>query len=122
MSKAQYLAAEFRTPKNTRGGILMLTAGDACRLIARAEEEKIRVLGIDSFMLTETSTQPLIEHSVDYSARDFVADSDWRTAIAFIEGRASLGFHFEVVLGDEVTVRKEPNQPPQTTRGKAPRV
>jgi len=113
MTKAQYLVAEFRTHENTRGGILMLTADEACRMIARAEEEKIRVLGIDAFVLTKTSTQPVMEHSIDYSVCDFVADSDWRVATTFIKDRASRGFHFEVVLGDAITIRKEPNQPPE---------
>ena len=106
MSKAQYLAAEFRTPMNTHGGILMLTAEEACRLVRRAEEEKIRVLGIDSFILKDESTQPVLEHSIDYSARGFVSDSNWQTAATFIKERASLGFHFEIVLGDAITIQK----------------
>lgn len=107
MSKARYLEAEFRTPQNTRGGLLVLSADEACRLIARAEEEKIRVLGIDSFVLKGGNTQPVIEHSVDYSVRSFVTDSDWRTATEFIKERASLGLHFEVVLGDVITIQKK---------------
>ena len=106
MNKAQYLAAEFRTPMNTRGGILMLTADEACQLVRRAEEEKIRVLGIDSFILREKSTQPVLEHSIDYSAREFVSDSDWQAAATFIKERASLGFHFDIVLGDVIPIQK----------------
>lgn len=120
MSKADYLEAEFRTQKNTRGGILVLSPDEACRLIARAQEEKIRVLGIDAFILTETTIQPSMEHSVDYSDREFFSDSDWHIATTFIQERASYGFHFEVVLGDAITIPKEPNQPPEPMRAKGP--
>jgi hypothetical protein len=104
--KVREIIAEFQ-PKTLRDyGVLVLTAEDAYRMVRRAEEEKVRVLGIDAFTLSGGSIQPSMEHSIDYSVRSTVSESDWNEAATFIQKKALLGFHFEVVLGDEVLVRE----------------
>src|SRR5256885_185745 len=106
MKKARDIVAEFQAKTQRHYGVLVLSAEDARAMILRAEEEKIRVLGIDAFILRGDSIQPEMEHSVDYSERSTVSDSDWSDAVAFIQKKAPLGFAFEVVLGDQVVIPK----------------
>ncbi len=83
-----------------RGGILFLPATAAVELISRARENNMRVLGVDGFFLTPQTTQPTLEHSVDYS-RDFAstpAFDSWSAAKEFILKRQTLGLVYEVVL------------------------
>jgi hypothetical protein len=51
-----------------RGGILIFTKQDTLEFIEQCRKSGIGILGIDAFFITETSTQPSMEHSVDYSS------------------------------------------------------
>lgn len=66
---------------------------DALQIIEDCRDRKIRVLGIDGFLITSTTTQPLMEHSVDYSN----IKEAWDEAISFIHSKADLGLKFEVI-------------------------
>jgi hypothetical protein len=77
-----------------RGGTLFLDPRAALELVGMARRRGVRVLGIDTFVLTDTETRPLLDHIADYSS----ATSSWDAAEAFIRGRATHGFMFEVVL------------------------
>ncbi|MFA6172977.1 MAG: hypothetical protein WC334_09055 [Kiritimatiellales bacterium] len=102
MSKAIYLADEFRPRATIRGGIAMFTADDAITLIQEAHKRQIIILGIDTFRLTEKTIEPMTDHMLDLSTRGFFADDDWNKSIQFIQERASHGFNFEIVLGDVI--------------------
>lgn len=80
-----------------RGGVLFLTATDALALIDAARAHYKPILGVDSFVLTETTIQPFMEHILDLSSALGTTDT-WSRASSFVEERKSLGFHFEVVL------------------------
>jgi hypothetical protein len=110
MSKAMYLADEFRPRATIRGGTAMFTPADAIALIQEAHERRIVILGIDTFRLTEKTTEPMMDHILDLSMRGFFADDDWEQSIQFIQERASRGFHFEIVLGDVIEIGGRPNQ------------
>ena len=99
-----YLADEFKPRAKIRGGIAMYEAGDAVELIQEAHKRRIRVLGIDTFRLTEKTTEPMLDHILDLSARGFFANDDWDQSIQFIQERTNRQFHFEVVLGDAIEV------------------
>ena len=115
MSTAQDIEAEFR-PKSKRGyGIIMLSADDACAMIRRAQREKVRVLGIDAFLIRGETVQPFMEHSNDYSTRGYYLDSDWDDAVAFIGSKMPLGFVFEVVLDKGILSGPQPNQSSEPT-------
>jgi hypothetical protein len=81
-----------------RGGILFLRATDAVALTEVARQKGIRILGVDGFRLGSNSTQPLLEHSVDFSSEPQETDSWTRTA-DFIR-RQPTDLFFEVVLDD----------------------
>ena len=75
----------------------MLRAPDALDLIDAAQHRQVPILGIDSFVVTETVTQPLMEHSLDLSVGGLPADT-WTEARRFVEQRRESGFLFEIVV------------------------
>jgi hypothetical protein len=87
---------EFVAKGVVRGGTLILPAHHALELVRCCRERGIRVLGLDGFALTETTTQPVMEHSTDYS---WPNDNDaWSRAESFLAERIDSGLQFEVVV------------------------
>ncbi len=102
MSKSAYLEDEFSSRATIRGGILMFQAFDAIDLIKEAQVRRLPILGVDTFRLGESTTEPLIEHMLDLSRKEINLDTNWIEAIRFIEERKDNGFYFEVVIGDMI--------------------
>lgn len=80
-----------------RGGMLFLSAPVAIDYIRAARGVGLKILGIDAFRLTEVATQPLQEHSTDYSSNSEILDT-WIVAESFVRQRMVLGLYFEVVI------------------------
>jgi len=78
------------------GGPLFFPAEIAILIIKDCKENNLRVLGIDAVKITDTYTQPFMDHSVDYSDMPDI----WDEAIEFIESRKHLDLWFEVVISD----------------------
>jgi hypothetical protein len=91
------LEEKFEARGMRRGGILFLPASDAIGLIEAARAQGRPVLGIDSFHITDTTTEPLMEHSIDLSVGEISGDT-WSAASEFVRARSESGFMFEVVL------------------------
>jgi hypothetical protein len=93
---------EFRSAGALRGGVLLLRPHDAIRMVQRCRERQVRVLGIDGFFLTDCTTQPSIEQSIDLSdfhgGRHFV--DCWERAETFLEERKKTDLFFEIVIED----------------------
>jgi hypothetical protein len=88
---------EFLEAGQVRGGILFLPQVEAIRLVKRCSELGIEVLGVDSFILTEQTTQPVMEQSIDLS---WPARKDtWGEATAFLNERFGSRLMFEIVVG-----------------------
>jgi hypothetical protein len=86
------------TPRGImRGGTLLLQPAEAIELIETARARDRRVLGVESFTVTDNATVPLGEHILDLSNARGTFDS-WAAARRFVEERAHLGFVFEVVV------------------------
>ncbi len=75
----------------------MLNAHDALTFIETARRQQRPVLGIDSFIVAETATQPLMEHILDLSGGGLPSDT-WSEARRFVEHRRDSGFMFEIVV------------------------
>jgi hypothetical protein len=75
----------------------MLNVHDALAFIESARQQQRPVLGVDSFVVTETTTQPLMEHILDLSVGGLPADT-WSEARRFVEQRRDSGFMFEIVV------------------------
>ena len=89
------LERNFATKGIHRGGTLFLKASAALDFIEAARQATTLVLGIDTFIITETTTEPLPEHILDCS--ELPADT-WSVARRFVEVRKGSGFMFEIVI------------------------
>jgi hypothetical protein len=78
-----------------RGNLMFFYPNEAILFINKCKSQNRKILGIDAFKITETSTQPVSEHSIDFSFKE--ADN-WSESIKFIEERAKLGLVFEVIF------------------------
>lgn len=87
---------EFGCKAVIRGRLYFYRPDDAIAVIEKCKQYNMRVLGIDAFICTNDTTQPVSEHSVDYS---WTPDS-WPKAAEFIRKRADLGLVFEIVYDD----------------------
>jgi hypothetical protein len=99
------IAREFINRGTLRGGVLLLEPSDALAMIERAEQLGVPVLGIDGFRMTETTTQPDMEHSIDLSSTGHGA---WHEAGEFISARADRGLMFEVVADEDTSDLRQP--------------
>jgi hypothetical protein len=91
------IVTTFESRGLKRGGILLLKPDDAIELVEAARQQRKPILGVDAFTVTETSTQPSMEHSADYSDQSKSIDT-WSAARHHIEKLRDSGFLFEVVV------------------------
>jgi hypothetical protein len=83
-------------------GALLLELPVALRLITRASEEGVPILGVDGFERSDGAVHDSPdEHTADFSAEVAGGHGCWSEAEAFIRERDGLGLLFEVVLGDD---------------------
>jgi hypothetical protein len=87
---------EFASRGVLRGGLILLRAQDALSMVRRCRGEGIEVLGLDGFRLTEQTTQPLMEQSIDLT-KSGNGDS-WARAESFLVARLDQDLYFEVVI------------------------
>lgn len=85
---------EFRHKAILSGGIFMFNPSDALDVIKRCYESNIRITGIDAFVVTESSIQPVPEQSMDYS---YTREGNWLDAENFIKERLNSDLVFEIV-------------------------
>ena len=76
---------------------LLLHPAEAVEFIEAARQQQKPVLGIDSFVITETTTEPQDDHILDLSVGGLPADT-WSEARRFVEERSDSGFMFEIVI------------------------
>ena len=85
----------FLTAKaEMRCNIPLFRYDDAVEFIKLCTDNQRAVTGIDSFKLTDNTTQPVMEHSIDFSD-SFKADN--QQAMNFIEAKSNLNLVFEIV-------------------------
>lgn len=77
---------------------MFLKTSDALDFIEAARQASTPVLGIDTFIITETTTAPLLEHILDCSEGDDLPADTWSVARRFVEVRRDSGFMFEIVF------------------------
>jgi hypothetical protein len=80
-----------------RGSCLLFHSAEAVDFIEAARQRQQPVLGIDSFIITETTTEPLMEHILDLSVSG-LPDDTWSEARRFVEERRDSGFMFEICI------------------------
>ena len=96
---AEEIEEAFRPRGVSRGGLLMLRPLDAVAMVRQAKEQGVRVLGAEAFCLFDHGTQPMLEHSVDFSSSSVPWSQDpWNRAVVHLERYLSCDCYFEVVL------------------------
>jgi hypothetical protein len=100
MNKADQIEREFTSRGILRGGLLLLQPSDAIDMVHRCSEESVPVLGIDAFRIAATTTEPVIEDSIDFSSETRAVRSinAWQEAAQFLRNRQDKGLVFEIVL------------------------
>jgi hypothetical protein len=102
--EAIQLENEFKNKGVNKGGLLLLKANQALTLIERCKEENLRILGIDTFIIKQGVTQPLMEYSIDFTSinegqRDCLsAVETWKRSKFFLENKLESNFFFEIVI------------------------
>ncbi len=76
-----------------RGNTHYYNSEQAVQKIATLKSSQIRIYGIDAAILTKNTTQPFLEHSIDFGK----SEENWDQATAFIISKANLGLMFEIV-------------------------
>lgn len=89
---------EFRGPGVIRGGVFMLGVEDAIRMVERARELGVAILGIDVFRLTASTTQPDSGLILDLSLTGFDRAKSWDNAAQFLRPHVGADLYCEVVL------------------------
>ncbi len=88
---------QFADKALRRGGMLLFRKMDALNFVQACKKQGVDILGIDSFIITDTTTQPSLEHSVDFSDGRFkplVSISDEATSFLL---KQDDHFYFEIV-------------------------
>lgn len=81
-----------------RGAFLKLRPQVALEMVRECRKRGIRVLGLDAFTLTDTTTQPHMAESIDLSWPLRQESQAWDEAEAFLAERLQSDFYFEVVI------------------------
>ena len=92
-----HIEKRFEKRALIRGGVFLLSPGDAIQFVKDCKEQGIAVLGIEGFKIFGQKIQPFQEHSLDFE--DVVEDSHDIT-IKFLEERKDTGLWFEIVSED----------------------
>jgi hypothetical protein len=89
---------KFSNKAIERGGIYFFNAADAMNVIKGCRELGSKILGIDAFQLTENMTQPVLEHSIDFTLNGMSGKGNWSEASDFISERLTHGLMFEIIF------------------------
>ena len=95
MNKIELL---FKDKAIKRYGLDLYSKENALYFIELCRKEKIRILGIDGFFITENSIQPSLANSVDFTMKPFEGDV-YTASSTFLE-TINEKMVFEIVCGD----------------------
>ena len=88
----------------------MFRAPEALKIVQLCRERGIEILGIDGFIITEKTTQPMMENSVDYTTTGKIEPNTWDKAQQFLKRLSNRDFYFEIVTKDPEKSRKSATQ------------
>lgn len=92
-----HIIESFKNQGIARGGLLFFHPDLALQIVDQLEAANVDIFGIDGFKVTETVTQPFMEHSVDFE----YTEKNWERARDFLEKKRDLGLVFEIVARGE---------------------
>lgn len=81
-----------------RGGIYLYSKENALKFVEECKRQDLAILGIDSFYLTDSTIQPSMDNSIDFSRRSF-EKGFFDEAIQFLKQRGD-NLYFEIVCAE----------------------
>ena len=96
-NKIEYL---FKDTVIRRGYIDLYNKEDALRFIDECRKLGVAILGIDGFFLTEKTTQPSSENSIDYTSQSTKVENIYVSAKEFLESKDE-NLYFEIVYDEQ---------------------
>jgi hypothetical protein len=96
--KGKEIVSEFASSAMFRGGVALFPVRTAIEIVKRCKALNIRVFGLDGFFLTETTTEPSLENSIDLSKMEANCHE---LALEFLFERSNSGMYFEVVIPED---------------------
>ena len=100
MTRRDNLQNGFAERRLQRFGLQLYRAIDAIDFVRRCRHLRLRILGIDAFLVFPNGVQPVMEHSIDFSSEgniDLLNDS-WSAAERFLSERDGTSLFFEIVV------------------------
>ena len=94
------ITEEFSYMGIVRGKTPVFRAPEAMKIVQLCYEREIEILGIDSFIITDKTTQPMMENSVDYTTTGKIEPNSWEEAQQFLKRLSDRDFYFEIVTND----------------------
>ena len=79
------------------GGLTLFKPTDALSFITAAKARGVPVLGVETFLVTSSTTEPQMNHILDLSGADTRCDT-WSEAEHFISERSTRSYLFEVTV------------------------
>jgi hypothetical protein len=98
MNKVEKMFIDKALKRSVDRGITFYSKNVALEFVRECKKEGIVILGIDAFFLTETTTQPSMEDSIDFSASSYKGNDIYQDSIVLLETRKD-NMHFEIVCG-----------------------
>lgn len=98
---------EFSSQGLLHGHQYIFRAPIALKIIHTCRERRIRVLGIDGLIIKETSTQPTMEHSVDFTDQASQRNpmDCWQRAEQFLNNEIDSDLYFELVIEKDLSAK-----------------
>lgn len=87
----------FRQFAQQRGGLLFFPPAKALEVVDALEKAKVKIWGLDAFKLTSLETQPISEHSLDFSG---TTGEVWEQTKNFLNEKKNTGLFFEVIADE----------------------
>lgn len=82
------------------GGINLYSKYDALSFIEECEKEAIYILGIDGFYITEDTTEPSLENSIDFSILSLNKERIYSMVKEFLDKKGENLF-FEIIYEEK---------------------
>jgi hypothetical protein len=95
MNKVEKL---FLSKAINRAGIYLYAKENALNFVEECKKQDVTVLGIDSFYLTESTIQPSMDNSIDFSTAS-IGKGIFDEAIQFLKQRGD-DLYFEIVCAE----------------------
>lgn len=86
----------FKDKAIQRGGINLYSKYDALSFVEECYKQSVYILGIDGFYITDNTTEPSIENSIDFTILPLKRESIFKMAKEFLSKKDDSLF-FEII-------------------------